>query len=208
MADSRRCYFHISPSNDDTAGPEVVHCSPQRIEQIQRISVIVKERICSRGNYEGIPLEIDDAAGIDAEVLKYILTDLPLKPGMDPGPIRLADLSKHCNAWWKYKWVPESAKPLWEHLNGSGIEMQSPHGAGPKRCWRQQAPQKSQESSLYLINIALVLGLDDNLRKDMDRQLRLQIQNIVWNSRLDAQLKTSVDLLKKLEGSRKATRYR
>jgi hypothetical protein len=208
MADSRKCCFHISPSNDETAEPEVVHCSPQRIEEIQRTSVIVKERIRSRGNCEGIPLEIDDAADIDAEVLKYIVTNLPLKPGIDPGPIRLADLSKHCNAWWKYKWVPESAKPLWEHLDRSGIETQNLHGASPTRCWQQQTPQKSQESSLYLTNIAIVLGLDDSLRDEMDRQLHLQVQHIVWNSKLDAQLKTSVDLLKKLEGCTNATRRR
>jgi hypothetical protein len=200
MADSQRCCFHISSQNDETAMPEVLHCSRHRIDQIQRHSVIVKERIKCHGKCEGIPLEIDDTVDIDAGVVKYLVADLPFKSGIDPGKIELLDLSKFCNAWWKYKWIPESPKILWDRLDRTGIEISSPHPASARRCWQRQTPNKWQQSSPYLVNIAIVLGLDDSLREQMDRELRLQIQSIVWNSNLDAHLKTSVDFLHTIEG--------
>jgi hypothetical protein len=200
MADFQRYCFHIYQQNDTTTEPEELHCPPERIEQIQRLSVILKERINSHGNGQGIPLEIDNAADIDAGVIKYLVTDLPLKSGTNPGRVKPADLSKFCNAWWKYKWMPESAKLLWEQLDRSGIEPQNPQGTNITRCWHHRTSNTLHESAQYLINITIVLGLDDNLREEMDRELRLQIQNVVWNSNLDAHLKTSVDFLHSIEG--------
>ena len=200
MADSQRCCFHISSQNDETTLLEVLHCSRNRINQIQRHSVIVKEWIKCHGKCEGIPLEIDENVDIDAGVVKYLVADLPFKPGMDPGKIEIADLSKSCNAWWKYKWIPESAKILWDRLDRTGTEISSLHSASARRCWQRQTPNKWQQSSPYLVNIAVVLGLDDNLREQMDNELHLQIQDIVWNSNLNAHLKTSVDFLHTIEG--------
>lgn len=200
MADSQKCCFHISPQGDESAVAEVLHCSRERIDEIQRLSVILKERINYHGNCEGIPLETDDTADIDAGVVKYLVAELPFKSGIDPGKIKLVDLSKFCNAWWKYKWIPESAKILWDRLDRLGTEAQAADSASPTRCWRHQTPNRSQQSSLYLVNIAIVLGLDDNLRVEMDRELHLQIENIIWNSNLDVHLKTSVGFLHKIEG--------
>jgi hypothetical protein len=160
----------------------------------------VKEQIKCHGKCEGIPLEIDDTVDIDSGVVKYLVADLPFKPGIDPGKIQLVNLSKLCNAWWKYKWIPESPEMLWERLDRTGIEISSPRPASAKRCWQRQTPNKSQQTSPYLLNIAIVLGLDDNLRSQMDSELHLQVENIVWNSNLDAPLKTSVDFLHKIEG--------
>jgi len=200
MADSQKCCFHISPQNDQTAEPEVLHFSRKRIDQLQRLSVVLKERIKSRGNCDGVPLEIDDTVDIDAGVVKYLVADLPFKSGTDLGKIKLVDLSKACNAWWKYKWIPESAKILWDNLDRSRIETPNPHAASPRRCWQHQTPNTLQQSSPYLVNIAIVLGLDENIREVMDRELRLQVQNIIWNSNQDAHLKTSVDFLHTIEG--------
>jgi len=200
MADSQSCWFHISSQNDETAMLEVLHCSQYRIDQIRQHSVIVNEWIECHGKCEGIPLEIDDTVDIDAGVVKYLVKDLPFKSGINPGKIELVDLSKFCNAWWKYKWIPESPKILWDRLDRTGTEISSPHPASARRCWQRQTPNKPLQSSPYLVNIAIVLGLDDSLREQMDRELRLQIQNIVWISNLDVHLKTSVDFLHMIEG--------
>lgn len=192
--------FHIRPHSDGTAQPQEASCKPQRIKEIERCSVVLKQRIKDHGNHEGIPLETDDEADINFDALRYLVEDLPLKPGTNLGSVRLDVLSKHCNAFWKYQWMPESASIVWAHLDQSGLETQSQRGTSSGRCWQQQTSTQLQERSLYLINIAIVFGLDESLRERMDTELRQQIQTAVWNSNLDARLKTSVEFLHNIEG--------
>jgi hypothetical protein len=199
MEDSHRYGFHIRPSTDGNAEAQVVPCTPERIEQIKRCSVLLKQRIKDAENCEKIPLETDDAADINFETLRYLVEDLPLVPGIDLGPIKPNDLSKYCNAFWKYQWMPESATILWAKLDQSGLQMQSQRGTGSERCWQQQTSPQSQER-LYIINIAIVFGLDENLRERTDRELRHHFQTVIWNSNLDAQLKTSVGFLHRIKG--------
>src|SRR5690348_3941831 len=100
--------FHIHPESDLTAQPRVVSCTPERIEKIEGLSVVLKQRIKDPRNHGIIPLETDDDADINFDALRYLVQDLPLSSGVDPGPVRPADLSKHCSAFWKYQWMPES----------------------------------------------------------------------------------------------------
>jgi len=129
---------------------------------------VLKQRIKDHENGKGIPLETDDAADIDFDALRYLVEDLPLSSRTNPGPVRPDILSKLCNAFWKHQWIPESASILWAHFDQSGLETQSQLG----RYWRQQTSIQLQERSLYLINIAIVFGLDESLRESMDRELR------------------------------------
>jgi hypothetical protein len=200
MAASQLYSFHIRPPIDGTSQPQVASCTSERVKEIERRSVVLGRRIKDPGNREGIPLETDDAADIDFDALRYLVEDLPLSSGTNPGPVRLDVLSKHCNAFWKYQWMPESASILWAHLDQSGLEPQSQRGTSSGRCWQQQISTQSRERSLYLINIAIVFGLDESLRERMDSELRQQIQTAVWNSNLDAQLKTSVEFLQNIGG--------
>lgn len=188
--------FHI----DESGQQKKVSCSPERIKEIERRSVVLKQWIKDHRNREGIPLEIDDATDINFDALRYLVENLPLDPMKDPGPIKLGDLSRHCSAFWKYQWIPESASILWKSCDQSGLDTQSQCGTSPRRCWQQQTPPKSLENSLYLINIAIVLGLDEFLCEGMDRVLSQQIQTAVWNSNPGAQLKTSVEFLRNIEG--------
>lgn len=196
--------FHI----DGAAEPQKVSCSSERIKEIERCSVVLKQRIEDHGSRQEIPLEIDDAADINFHALRYLVENLPLeRSGTDPGRIKLDDLSRHCSAFWKYQWMPESASILWDHLDPSELEPQSQRGTSPGRCWRQQTSTQSQQTpaqlqkrSLYLINIAIVFGLDKSLCERMNTELRQQIQYTVWNSNLDARLKTSVKFLHNIEG--------
>jgi hypothetical protein len=200
MAPPQLYCFHILPLTDGIAQPQVVSCTSERIQEIERRSVVLRQRIKDRGNREGIPLETDDAADIDFDALRYLVEDLPLSSGTKLGRVGLDVLSKHCNAFWKYQWIPESASILWAHLDQSGLETQSQRGPSSGRCWQQQTSTQSQERSPYLINIAIVFGLDESLRVEMDREVRQQIQTAVWNSNLDARLKTSVEFLQNIEG--------
>jgi len=92
---------------------------------------------------------------------------------------------------------------LWAGLDKSEFETQSQRGTDYERCWRQQSSTESPESSLYLINIAIVLGLEESHRAKMDALLRQQIETAVWNSRSDLQLKTSVKFLQDVEDKRR-----
>jgi hypothetical protein len=188
--------FHIH----ETAQLRKVSCSSERIKEIERRSVVLKQWIKDHETCQGIPLEIDDAVDINFNALRYLVENLPLDSKKDPGPVKLDDLSRHCSAFWKYQWIPESASILWKHRDQSGLVTQSQGGTGPERCWRQQTPPQSLESSLYLINIAIVFGLDKILCEEMNGVLLQQIQTAVWNSSLDAQLKTSVEFLRNIEG--------
>jgi|SRR5271156_6796813 len=188
--------FHI----DGAAQQKKVFCSSERIKEIERRSVVLKQWIKDHGNRERIPLEIDDATDINFDALRYLVENLPLDPKKDPGPIKLDDLSRHCSAFWKYQWIPESASILWKYRDQSGLDTQSQCGTSPWRCWRQQTTPQSLESSLYLINIAIVFGLDEFLREGMNRVLSQQIQTAVWNSNPGTQLKTSVEFLRNIEG--------
>jgi hypothetical protein len=185
--------FHINGA----AQQKKVSCSPERIKEIERRSVVLKQWIEDHETREGIPLEIDDATDINFDALRYLVENLPLD--QDPGPINLGDLSRHCSAFWKYQWIPESASILWKSCQ-SGLDTQSQRGTIPRLCWQQQTSPKSLENSLYLINIAIVFGLDEFLREGMNRVLSQQIQTAVWNSNPGAQLKTSVEFLRNIEG--------
>jgi hypothetical protein len=200
MAPPQRYCFYIRPHNDGTAQPQEASCSSDRIKQIEQRSVVLQQRIKDPENHKGILLETDGAADIDFDALKFLVEELPLSSGTNIGPVKADVLSKHCNAFWKYQWMPESASTLWDNLDQSELEAQSLHGTSPRRCWQQKTSTQSQESSLYLINIAVVFGLDESLREAMDRELRLQIKTAVWNSNPDAQLRTSVKFLHNIEG--------
>jgi len=200
MADPQAYCFHIRPHNDRAAQPQVVSCSSDRVKQIEQRSVILKQRIKDHENGKGIPLETDNTADISFHDLRYLVEDLPLSPGTNPGPVSLGELSKHCSAFWKYQWRPESASILWEHLDNSEPETQNQRGTNSRRCWQQQTSTRLQERSLHLINIAIVFGLDEDLRERMDTEFRQQIQIAVWSSNLDTRLKTSVEYLHDLEG--------
>jgi hypothetical protein len=200
MEDSLHYRFHIRLSNDGTAQPQEVHCTPERIKEIERCSILLRQRIKDAGNCGVILLETDDEANINLDVFRYLIRDLPLEPGADPGLVKLDVLSKYCNAFWKYQWLPESASILWEHLDRSGLEAQIQRVTSPERCWRQQTSPESQKNSLYLINIAIVFGLYESLRETMDKEIRQHIQTAIWDSNPDAQLKTSVLFLKTREG--------
>jgi hypothetical protein len=188
--------FYIRPRSDETAQPQVVSCTSKRIKDIEQRSVVLKRRIKDPESREGILLETDDAAGINYDALRYLIEDLPLSPGTNPGPVTPDVLSTHCNAFWKYQWLPESASILWAHLDQSGLDTRT----SSEHCWQQQTSTQSQERSLHLINIAIVFGLDENLRERMDAELRQQIQTAVWDSNPDAPLKTSVEFLHNIEG--------
>ena len=197
--DNQKYEFHIRPCIDGTAQPIVVSCTSKRLKEIEQRSVVLKQRIKDPKNRKGIPLETDDAAGIDFDALGYLVQP-PLSSGMNPGSVRPDDLSRHCNAFWKYQWMPESASILWAHLDQSEVESQSQHETSSERCWQQKTSIVLQQRSLYLINIAIVFGLDESLRERMDKELRQQIPTAVWNSNLDARIKTSVGFLNKIEG--------
>jgi hypothetical protein len=187
--------FHVRPCDDEGARPQVIFCETQRIEKIKGLSVMLRQRIKENRSREGIPLETDEEAGIDYHALNFLVMDLPLSPRTNLGLIRLEDQSRHCSAFWRYQWIPESASILWSCLDRTGLETPSQDGMKAGRCWQQQISTELQQKSLYLINIAIVFGLDESLREEMDRELCRHIQTALWNSSLDVQLKTSVKFL-------------
>jgi hypothetical protein len=200
MEDSQCSRFHVYLSNDEAAQPQEVPCTPERIKEIERRSVVLKQQIKGARNCRAIQLKTDDEADINFDAIRYLIEDLPLEPEAKPGPVKPDVLTKHCNAFWKYQWMPESANILWKHLDSPRLETQIQHMTISERCWRQQTSPESQERSLYLINIAIVFGLDESLREMMDKEIHQHIQTAIWNSKLDAHLKTSVEFLHKLKG--------
>ena len=93
MEDSLHYRFHIRLSNDGTAQPQEVHCTPERIKEIERCSILLRQRIKDAGNCGVILLETDDEANINLDVFRYLIRDLPLEPGADPGLVKLDVLS-------------------------------------------------------------------------------------------------------------------
>lgn len=154
---------------------------------------------------------VEQRDGYDSLAVKYLMSKVGRPLSIHHSRIRVESLSSYASALWDYEVVPSrfptSESPCtgwWAVENGKdvahgdlpGSVTPSSHssqssGASPSWCWHSQPRYGSAELSLKLVNIALVFGWRDVLRRE--------IKTVIWNwpNATAAELTTPVEVLKK-----------
>lgn len=188
MAQERRHKFTIQP-DDPARGPswETVTLLRPQIDTICSRSIELNNLIDRDKETGCTTLEPDLSAGIDHDALSSLINHLHKPAPQAVGPIAYSDLSRSCNALWKYKCNPDTFKGLASEMEKSwNIKHSQRKGTG--KCWRLPIKDIDCNESVYIVNIACVLGLDDILREEL--------KIAIWKSTAD--LKTSVEPLQNL----------
>jgi hypothetical protein len=184
-----RCHkFNIQP-DDPTRdlSPETMTLLRPQIDTICSRSIELNNQIVRDQETGCTTLQPDLSVGIDHDTLSFLVRNLYKPAPQAVGPVTSSALSRSCNALWRYKCNPDTFRGLATELKNSwNIKHGERNGTG--RCWRLPISDIDCDESVYIVNIACVLGFDDILREEL--------KIAIWKSTAD--LRTSVELLQNL----------
>jgi hypothetical protein len=178
------------PGSRDPGGDapsETLCLSRQETDTICSRSIELKDLIVNDRATGCTTLQLDESADIDHDSLSSLITNLHRPVLETTGLISVLDLSRLCNALWRYKCNPDTFKGLASELKDSWNIKQGEREEIVK-CWRLPIKDTDCNESVYKSNIAWVLGFDNILREEL--------KIAIWKSTAD--LRTSVKLLQNL----------
>jgi hypothetical protein len=189
--------FRFSIVQDDgQPTPRELHCDTRAIcaQSLELRSLIDENQAVGVAS-----LTPDPGLDIDCAALLFLVENLSSDDAqvVAMGVVEPRFLTKTCNALWKYQCNPQRFIGLWDDVDPNLASQALSLENGKQkvvRCWRRGT--RTDSNSLYLVNIAVVLGkhlshLDNILKGDIFRA-------VVWDSKKD--FRTSVSKLRDIQG--------